>query len=99
VWFPRLYETQGWNNKLNELGDTIIEYDITNETKLKQLEILDKGGYMKPRVVFAKIKNELGQNLFKYIGAFECAQLQPNAKSGVIFNRIRKRENLAKYHA
>lgn len=62
VWFPKLYEQPEWLNSLSEDGLTIAEIN-KDPNKI----------YEDPwdlRIVMARSKDELGRNLYRFIGLF-----------------------------
>jgi very-short-patch-repair endonuclease len=85
MWFPRIAipvkdengnveyiaatET-GWNNQLTDEGREIIEKNDKKE--------LENNHDRKTRIVFAKYKDSLGDNAYKFVGMFELSKIDKN---------------------
>ncbi|MDE1335563.1 AbaSI family restriction endonuclease [Vibrio aestuarianus] len=102
VWFPRLYEHGIWENKLTEDGTRIIEKARLNEdgsydgealkSIKKQKENQISGGNRKS-IVFARAKDSLGFNLYRYVGTF-LMNLEESTDKEIIFDRVSKEEKV-----
>jgi hypothetical protein len=73
LWFPRLYPHGMWHNQLIQGGSVIDERAINEEGRAsirKQLLDFEK----KPNqrfIIFARGRDALGNNLFRYVGVFQ----------------------------
>lgn len=95
LWFPRMFRHGMWHNKLINDGKTIIEEAIT-EKGIKSVKRQRREFTKNPegkRIVFAKIRNPLGQNLFRYVGTFKVSH-DLSKKNRVVFHRVSKRESV-----
>ncbi|PNH95119.1 AbaSI family restriction endonuclease [Vibrio diazotrophicus] len=97
VWFPRLYKHGIWENKLSLDGKTITERALDNKeeailsiAKQKQVE-LTKGN--RKTIVFAKVKDSLGFNLYRYVGTFRM-NLDKSTDTEIIFDRVSTEEKV-----
>lgn len=88
VWFPRLYEQDGWDNDLSHDGKTIFERPKTKQAKETIKRSLKTGFDAGNRIVFARIQNSLGQTLYRYVGTF-CINLECSNSGQVIYNRVK----------
>ena len=70
--------SSGWNNQLIDNGETIIEYNEKNKT-YNQVEY--------NRIVFAKYKDPLSYNEYKFVGIFE---LDVKKDGKAYFKRVAK---------
>lgn len=93
IWFPRLYEHDGWNNELVDEGRRIVERPQTDRGVQRMSELLNQDAGHANRVVFAKYKDPLGHNIFRYVGTFEI-NLEVSAPEQVTFNLLRDVEDL-----
>lgn len=73
LWFPRLYPHGMWHNELIESGTMISERAINDEGRASvRKQRLDYEKNPKRRfIVFARGKDALGNNLFRYVGVFK----------------------------
>ena len=83
VWFPKLavYDEnnnliaatdKGWNNQLLNEGKELVE-------KNDKIELTDKHD-KKVRIVFAKYKDPLGDNAYKFVGIFKLNKIDNDGK-------------------
>lgn len=94
VWFPRLYPHYIWNNEFD--GEHIYERVANGLTAKQEQDAIsslkkqrDEGKNHKDRktIVFAKVKDPLGQNLLRYVGTFKM-NTDDSAERCVQFDRI-----------
>lgn len=92
VWFPRLFPHGLWVNELSEDGKTISERAVGSEgidSIAGQRDAYEKGR-VGQHIVFAKAKDALGQNVFRFVGTFE---IDPeNSERDVLRFKRRKTE-------
>lgn len=91
IWFPKLYKNNGWNNSLSPDEMTIIEKPLTNkydEHIVKYLENIGK--YHTKRIVFARVKDNLGNVLYRFKGLYELDE-KSSLVEGRIWNRLATR--------
>lgn len=94
IWFPKLYHTSNWRNSLNELEDKIITISLNDRVN----HINDcLNSSFKRRVVFAHIKDNLGDIKYRFRGVFELSISDTNYNTGVVWNRISETTNTYNY--
>ncbi|HCG6670454.1 TPA: hypothetical protein NJ211_004651 [Vibrio parahaemolyticus] len=97
VWFPRLYEHGIWRNELTPDGMQIIESAL--DGKQEALESIKKqkenqiAGKNNKSIVFAKVKDSLGFNLYRYVGTF-LMNLDKSTDTKIIFDRVSEEEKV-----
>lgn len=68
VWFPRLYETESWDNELTEDGLMIVERKKDSIGGYEKISYQEK---WKSRIVCARYSDNLGAILYRFVGEFE----------------------------
>lgn len=68
VWFPRLYETNGWENSLSPDGKIITEKRKLNDGNMSDVKYEDPWS---SRLVFARYADKLGNHLYRFVGEFK----------------------------
>ncbi len=93
VWFPRLYEMAEWNNELTPDRKWIIERPKSADARKRNRQHLKHNRDTGNRIVFARAKDPLGRNLYRYVGTF---QFEPELSSidEVRYRFVRGREKL-----
>ena len=73
VWFPRLFRHDKWTNELSLDGSTITERaeDMKGRQSIAN-RLLDDNFANAKRIVFAKAKDPLGENMYRYVGTFRA---------------------------
>lgn len=94
IWFPKLYENQGWDNSLNSTEDMIIEKTKlsgkgTSEEWLAREKHVQQhlNQDMDYRIVFAHGKNNLGETLYRFKGRFKLDREASNIENGLLWKR------------
>ncbi|CAH8236387.1 Restriction endonuclease PvuRts1 I (fragment) [Vibrio aestuarianus] len=97
VWFPRLYEHGLWHNELTTDGKRIIERALNNNeeailsiNKQKERELADGS---RKAIVFAKVRDSLGFNLYRYVGTFRM-NINESSDTEIIFDRVSEEEKI-----
>ncbi|WP_339366644.1 AbaSI family restriction endonuclease [Vibrio sp. V12_P9A6T4] len=97
VWFPRLYEHGIWHNELTSDGMKIIERALDNNEEaiesIKKQKERQISGKCNKSIVFARAKNSLGFNLYRYVGTF-LMNLEESTDSEIIFDRVSEEEKV-----
>lgn len=89
IWFPRLYPHGMWNNELAEGGKKIFER-AANEDGVSSIKQQIEEGAQRPHVkwiVFAKAKDHLGFNLYRYVGSFKM-NIDESTEDNLVFDRV-----------
>jgi len=93
VWFPRLYKHDSWDNELVDEGQRILERPLTDRGIQRMAELLIQEAEHANRVVFAKYKDPLGYDTYRYVGTF-VIDLNYSTPQQVTFNLLRDVEVL-----
>jgi very-short-patch-repair endonuclease len=93
LWFPKLFSNGEWNNKISNDEKIITE---RNEDNLKAKEhvlshINDKEKYRHQRIVFAKVKGNLGYVLYRFRGLYKLDIQKSNEETGLVWKRTETR--------
>jgi len=93
LWFPKLFSNGEWNNQISADEAEIIE---RNEDAGKAKEhvlshLNDKEKYKHKRIVFAKVKGNMGDVLYRFRGLYELDTQGSNIKTGLIWRRVAQR--------
>ena len=91
LWFPKLYENEGWDNKISD-DDSII-YEKSKDKKNTKDHIKKTVGEQAhfTRFVFARVKSPLGNVVYKFKGAFILDLYETNNDNGCVFKRTETR--------
>lgn len=89
LWFPKLFPNGEWDNKISNDEKTITE---RNENNLKDKEhiashINDRKKHQ--RIVFAKVKGNLGDVLYRFRGLYKLDIQKSNEETGLVWMRIK----------
>ncbi|MBB1137953.1 AbaSI family restriction endonuclease [Myroides sp. WP-1] len=89
IWFPKLYENNGWNNTISDDEDLITEISLNQEKIISHIErILAENRYK--RIVFARVKSPLGDIMYRFKGVYELDLKASNKENGLVWRRISK---------
>lgn len=86
AWFPRLYETDHWDNDLSPDGKVIRERKKAEGGGYEPLTYQEKWA---SRIVFARYQDNLGAALYRYLGEYQMMPEQGD-KHTRVFVRIRE---------
>ena len=88
LWCPKLAiklpngskaaQTRGWVNELSADGKTIIEYNDSGTSEVKHPN--------KPRLTFAKSKDERGEDAYRFVGVFQYTK--NTAEGHHVYSRV-----------
>jgi hypothetical protein len=93
LWFPKLFPNGKWDNKISSDEKVIIERN-EDEEKAKQYvlsHINNKEKHKHQRIVFAKVRGNLGDILYRFRGQYELDVESSDEKTGLIWRRIKTR--------
>jgi very-short-patch-repair endonuclease len=88
IWFPKLFPNGEWDNSISKDENIIIE---RNEDPTKAREHLKshlKSMSHTKRVVFAKVKDNLGQVLYRFRGLYEFDTVESKRMESLVWRRI-----------
>ncbi|MCK8045593.1 hypothetical protein MSG37_11935 [Shewanella sp. 1CM18E] len=87
LWFPKLYPNEQWFNEISHDGTEIHEYCLESEAKKR--EVIDRNLVERFQyVVFARVKDELGQTMYRFKGVFELDRAKTCYEAGVFWKQI-----------
>lgn len=93
LWFPKLFANGEWDNKISADEEEIIERNEDNEKAKKYVlshlndKEKDKYQHQHKRIVFAKVKGNLGDTLYRFRGLYELDIKNSNEKTGLVWKR------------
>lgn len=102
IWFPRLNpipekppELGDWDNRISIDEKTIttshLKSSIINENIIKNVEKIKQTGVRPRRIVFVKVKGNLGMTLYRFRGLYELSIEESLAKEIETWVRIKTR--------
>lgn len=93
LWFPKLYPNGEWFNELSQDGKEILEYNI--ESMEKRAEVIEKNLQQDiTMVVFARVRNEVGQTMYRFRGVFVQDFEKTSVEAGSYWKRVAERIEL-----
>ena len=92
VWFPRLVEHRDWSNSLSDDGMVITERRTSGGLIHNGHADRYPVSWGTNRITFAKVKDDLGNVMYRFIGVFCLDEEQSTSRLGV-FRRIQTRVN------
>lgn len=93
LWFPKLFPNGEWDNQISLDEEIIIE---KNEDKIKAKyhvlsHINDPKKFKHKRIVFAKVKGNLGDILYRFRGEYELDTKDSTPEVGLVWRRTKTR--------
>jgi len=90
IWFPKLYDTGEWNNRMSD--DKTIIWEI-NESPEKAKEHIDHGlnSEIQSRIVFAHVKDSSGKFMYHFMGEYRLDRQATNYQDGLVWRRVAER--------
>ncbi|MCP4520158.1 MAG: hypothetical protein GY827_00410 [Cytophagales bacterium] len=88
IWFPKLYPNGVWQNSYDEESGIIMTSNIKSLEEQKSHVDARLKDERKRRIVFARIKDDLGDINYKFRGVFEMDQDSTNYENGVVWKQI-----------
>ncbi len=88
LWFPKFYENQDWDNRLDTDAVTIIERPKNTDKAISHY-IYSMNNPVK-RIVFPRSKNNLGYTLYRFKGIYEPDIKKSSVNKGIFYRRISK---------
>lgn len=90
IWFPKLYENNGWKNSISENEETIIEISENLNIIKPHIDSI-KNGKEHNRIVFARVKSPLGDIMYRFKGEFKLDLEASTYQNGLIWKKISNR--------
>jgi len=93
LWFPKLFPNGEWDNQILDDEETIIERNKDNKKAKKHIlsHIENKEKHKHQRIVFAKVKGNLGDILYRFRGLYKLDAEMSTEKEGLIWRRTTTR--------
>jgi very-short-patch-repair endonuclease len=93
LWFPKLFPNGEWDNQISSDEEIITERNEDDEIAKQHISnhINNKEKYKHQRIVFAKVRGNLGDILYRFRGQYELDVENSNVKTGLIWRRIKTR--------
>lgn len=93
LWFPKLFPNGEWINKISNDEEIITERNEDDEKeKIHLASIIQKKNNEKhKRIVFAKVKGNLGDTLYRFRGQYELNIEKSNFEYGLVWERTKTR--------
>lgn len=88
VWFPKLFPNGEWENSISQDEKEIIERNEDPEKARRHLEAHLRSMSHTKRVVFAKVRDSLGQVLYRFRGLYEIDVDESKNVNGLFWRRI-----------
>ena len=89
LWFPKLYENEDWDNSISDDEETIRERskDVAYAPEHVRSHKAKKEKHKHKRIVFARVKGNLGDVLYRFRGLYELSLDESNEKIGLVWKR------------
>lgn len=90
LWFPKLFPNGKWENSISDDECTIVERPVSLEERISHFEshYYQQRNEKHRRVVFAKVKDDLGMILYRFKGLFELNLNESSPSIGLVWSRI-----------
>lgn len=89
LWFPKLFPNGEWNNRISDNEETIFERRV-DEKKAQEHILTHLKQSKNKRIVFAKVKGNLGDILYRFRGLYQLDTKETNFKDGLVWKRIKE---------
>lgn len=90
LWFPKLYPNGEWENSITFDEEQITEKNIDPEKAVIHVDSHINGVVTK-RIVFARVKNNLGEVMYRFRGTYELNKLESLKVKALVWDRIATR--------
>jgi len=93
LWFPKLFSKGEWDNQISDNEEIIIERNKNDEKAKEHIDSHkeQKKGEKHKRIVFAYVKGNLGDTLYRFRGLYKLSLEDSNAEVGLVWKRIATR--------
>jgi len=93
LWFPKLFPNGEWDNQISNDEETITERNEDSEKAKEHVSshVSDSVRHKHQRIVFAKVKGNLGDTLYRFRGLYKLDTQESNESMGLVWKRIEKR--------
>lgn len=90
LWFPKFLPNEQWDNQISDDEVTIIERNTGEKENLDNINrVLSKIDWKAAhkRIVFAKVRDNLGVTLYRFRGLYELNIEDSNARKALVWQR------------
>lgn len=91
IWFPKLYTNDDWQNEITMDEETITTKSTSTERNkedyLGYMSNVKTGKHKHKRVVFARVKGNLGDILYRFRGLYELDTNASTEENGLVLKR------------
>lgn len=91
IWFPKLYKNGQWDNSIHDDEKVIIEKHEKELERKKHVEEHFNQNKPNNRITFARVKDNLGNVLYRFRGEYELNIQKSNPKNGLYWERTHTR--------
>lgn len=90
LWFPKLFLNADWDNSISSDESIIIEKNLNPERTSRHVQRIknDPSREKHQRIVFAKVKGNLGDVLYRFRGLYKLDLQKSNETDGLVWKRI-----------
>ena len=90
LWFPKLYENGDWLNSISNDENEIREKNKKDRLESHIDEVISKSNNQKhKRIVFAHVKDNLGQTLYRFRGKYQLNIEKSTYENGLVWERTK----------
>ena len=87
IWFPKLYDNNGWNNQISNDEKTITEICKLPEISKRHIDEI-VNGKIHDRIIFARVKSPLGDIMYRFKGEYKLGKNASNYQTGLLWRRV-----------
>ena len=89
LWFPKLFPNDRWINNISPDEEIITERNIDPEIAIEHINgyINKSNGMQHKRIVFAKVRGNLGDTLYRFRGLYELSIKDSGLPIGLVWQR------------
>jgi len=93
LWFPKLFPNGEWDNQISDDEETITERNEDREKAKEHVisHVNNKEKHKHQRIVFAKVKGNLGDTLYRFRGLYKLDIKKSNENIGLVWKRTETR--------
>lgn len=93
LWFPKLFPNGKWDNQISSDEEVITERNKDDKEARQHVSshVNNREKYKHQRIVFAKVRGNLGDVLYRFRGQYQLDVKASNEKDGLIWRRIKTR--------
>ena len=88
LWFPKLYREGKWDNHFDDKKGVITERCLGTAKEQREHVAKYLNYDRKKRIVFAKLRSNLGRTLYRFRGVFELVEAETRKQGFCVWRRI-----------